>query len=485
MGPGLPDSTTTVRIAGRDMPTTGAVRPVIDPATEEPWAEVRLAGLAEADAAVDAARRAAPALAATPVVRRARALRDLADALEARAPGLAITLTRQNGCPAAQSEKLQVHSAVALLRACADLAESFAFEEPRVGLRGGRTLVQRVPVGVGAGIVPWNVPLFLACMKLGPALAAGCPLILKPSPETALDGFVLGELAASLDLPPGAVSVLPADRDVGIHLVAHPKVDKVSFTGSTAAGRAVARACAERFARVTLELGGKSAAVVLDDVDLDAVREQLFLATLQNNGQVCGAQTRVLLPRHRAGELRDWLVASFAGLRVGDPSDHETDVGPLVSAVQRDRVLGHLERARADGARCLVGGGAPEGRDRGWFVAPTLVDGVDNQAAIAREEVFGPVITLLEYETLDEAVAIANDSPYGLSGSVWTSDPERGVAVARRLRTGTVGLNTKRILDWGSPFGGMRASGVGRELGPEGLSAWLELRTVLIPEEAP
>ncbi|WP_242423791.1 aldehyde dehydrogenase family protein, partial [Frankia sp. EI5c] len=332
-----------------------------------------------------------------------------------------------------------------------------------------------------AGIVPWNVPVFIACMKLGAALAAGAPIILKPAPEAPLSAFLLAEVLLAADVPPGLVSILPGGADLGRYLVAHRGVDKVSFTGSGAAGRSVGATCGELVRRCTLELGGKSAGIILDDADLATVVPQLLDSGLQNNGQVCAAQSRILVPATRYDEIIDALADHIRGLEVGDPRDPGTDIGPVVSAWQRDRIEGYLADGRAGTARLVVGGGRPAGLDAGHYVEPTLFADVDNASRIAREEIFGPVVTAIRYRDVDEAVAIANDSDYGLSGSVWTADTARGVAVASRIRTGTCAVNSVAIVEPRSPFGGFRQSGIGREMGPEGVEAYLETRTIVLP----
>jgi betaine-aldehyde dehydrogenase len=279
-------------------------------------------------------------------------------------------------------------------------------------------------------------------------------------------------------LPAGTLSILPGGRDVGEYLVRHPAVDKVTFTGSTAAGRRIMALCADRIARVTLELGGKSAALVLGDADFAAVVRALIPMIMMVNGQACIAQSRVLVPRERAREMTDALAAAFAGLAVGDPFDPGTDIGPLVSEAQRERVEGYLAVGRAEGAR-VIGGGRPSGLDDGFFVRPAVLAGVDNQMRVAQEEIFGPVAAVIPYDSPDEAVAIANDTQYGLSGSVWSADPDRALAVARRLRTGMVSLNGAPQA-FGTPFGGFKQSGVGREMGPEGLRSYLEPKSIAL-----
>jgi aldehyde dehydrogenase (NAD+) len=276
------------------------------------------------------------------------------------------------------------------------------------------------------------------------------------------------------------LNVVPAGREVGEHLVTHRGVDKIGFTGSTAAGRRIASLCGEQLKRVTLELGGKSAAIVLEDADLASVLPELVPAAIMNNGQACVAQTRVLAPRDRYQEVVDGLVDAVAALHVGDPMDPVTQVGPLVTSRQRDRVEGYIATGQEEGAKVAVGGGRPEGLERGWYVEPTLFVDVDNKMTIAQEEIFGPVVAVIPYDGEEEAVAIANDSEYGLSGSVWSADPARGLDVARRVRTGTLTVNGF-ILSFSSPFGGFKSSGIGREMGPEGLAAYLEDKQINLP----
>jgi len=331
-----------------------------------------------------------------------------------------------------------------------------------------------------AAIIPWNVPLFIAINKLVPALLAGCTVILKPAPETPIDALMLGALFSEAGLPEGVLSVVPADRTVSEYLVTHPGVDKVSFTGSTAAGRRVGSLATERLKRVSLELGGKSAAIVLDDVDLASSAFMIAFSGLMNSGQACVAQTRILAPRSRYDEITEAIVASAAMMSVGDPSDPATQLGPLVAERQRDRVEGYIEAGKSEGARLVLDGTRPAGLDRGWYVGPTVFAEVDNAMTIAREEIFGPVLSLIPYDTEAEAIAIANDSDYGLAGSVWTADVDHGFEIATKVRTGTYGINWYAF-DMGSPFGGYKASGVGREDGPEGLAAFCELKSILMP----
>jgi aldehyde dehydrogenase (NAD+) len=344
----------------------------------------------------------------------------------------------------------------------------------------GQALVRREPVGVVGAIVPWNVPLFTTIAKLAPSLAAGCTVVLKPSPETPLDAIILAEALIEIGLPAGVVNILPAGRETGEYLVTHPGVDKISFTGSTAAGKRIAALCGERLRRYSLELGGKSAAIILEDADLESTMAGLLPAAMMNNGEACVAQTRILAPRDRYREIVDALSERVGAQKVGDPLDPATEVGPLAAGRQRDRVEKYIALGQEEGAKISVGGGRPVGLDKGWYVEPTVFIDVDNKMRIAQEEIFGPVVCVIPYGDAAEAVAIANDSDYGLSGSVWTADPQRGLDVARQVRTGTYTINGF-TLDFGTPFGGYKQSGIGREFGPEGLELFLELKSVNLP----
>lgn len=439
---------------------------------------------ADIDAAVLAARQAFDdprGWAHWPASRRSEVLERFAVALEQRGAETARRVTIQNGMPIWLAEQFEAGFPAVLVRYYAGLVEA-GQEERRQGMLGKQAVVTRQPIGVVAAIVPWNVPQAITFLKLAPALAAGCAVVLKPAPETVLDAFLMAEAAAEAGLPPGVLNVVPAGREVGAYLVQHPGVDKVSFTGSTAAGRAIAETCGRLLRPVTLELGGKSAAVVLDDANLADTIESFFGATLLNNGQICWLGTRVLAPRSRYDEVVDTVAGLASSLVVGDPLVASTQVGPLVSERQRQRVEGYIEKGRSEGARLVTGGSRPTDRDAGWFVRPTVFADVDRKATIAQEEIFGPVLAVIAYDDEDDAVAIANDTDYGLGGSVWTSDPERGENFARRVRTGTIGVNHYSN-DPFSPFGGIRASGMGRELGPEGLVAFQTTKTIYLDRE--
>ncbi|MET7519229.1 aldehyde dehydrogenase [Streptomyces sp. NPDC005480] len=462
-------------------PSSAATITVASATTEESIGRVPEAVSADVDAAVAAARSAfddPTGWATWEPGRRAEAMERLADMLGKRGEQFAQLVSRENGMPIVTSRRSEAVIGAAVLRYYAALARQTGVEESRPAVAGnGTTVVRRAPVGVVAAIVPWNFPQTLTMFKLGPALAAGCTIVLKPAPETALDAFLLAEAVREAGLPPGVVNVVPADREASGYLVGHPGVDKVAFTGSTATGRAIAEQCGRLLRPVTLELGGKSAAIVLDDADLEPNLDAFFRATLNNNGQTCLIGTRVLAPRSRYGEVVDLLTDYFGSLSIGDPLDEGTRVGPLVSRRQRERVEGYIAKGRAEGGRITTGGGRPQGLDRGWFVQPTIFADVDNDFTPAREEIFGPVLCVLPYHDVDDAVRIANDSDYGLGGTVWGTDSERALAVARRVHTGSVGINGY-ALDLGAPFGGVKDSGLGRELGPEGLAAYQQLKSI-------
>ncbi|MFE3757980.1 aldehyde dehydrogenase [Nocardia tengchongensis] len=462
-------------------PSTSQRIDIIEASTGRALTTVPQAAEADVDTAVAAARRAfdnSGWSSWTPEA-RAKAIYSLAEALEARAAATAQTVSIQNGMPISISSTSESVVPATLLRYYADLAVRHPAEEHRPGFAGGTTIVRREPIGVVAAIVPWNFPQTLTFFKVAPLLAAGCTVVIKPSPETVLDSYVLAEAIAASDIPAGVINIVPGGREIGAYLVAHPGVDKIAFTGSTAAGRAIGEVCGRLIRPVTLELGGKSASIVLDDADLPSLLEQFFAATLMNNGQTCYLGTRVLAPRHRYAETVDILTDFARSLTVGNALDPATQIGPLATATQQQKVQNYISRGVADGGRITTGGGRPAGTDTGWFVEPTIFADVDNSHTIAREEIFGPVLAVIPYADLDEAIAVANDSDFGLGGSVWTSDEQRGIDVARRVQTGSIGVNNFS-LDFCSPFGGIKASGLGRELGPEGLAAYQQSKSIFL-----
>jgi acyl-CoA reductase-like NAD-dependent aldehyde dehydrogenase len=462
-------------------PASSARIEVRSPATLEVVGSVPEGVEADIDAAVAAARRAFDSgpWPTTPPTERAKVIARFAELLEQHLDDYKGVISSEMGAPHSTVEMMMYTPAKGALDVFTNLAETFPWEETRTGAFG-MTKVRREPVGVVAAIIPWNVPLFIAVNKVIPALLAGCTVVLKPAPETPIDSLMLGGLLMDAGLPEGVISVVPADRAVSEYLVTHPGVDKVSFTGSTAAGRRVGSLATERLKRISLELGGKSAAIVLDDVDLASSAFMIAFSGLMNSGQACVAQTRILAPRSRYDEVTEAITEAAKMFVVGDPSDPSTQLGPLVAERQRDRVEGYIEKGKAEGARLVLDGTRPAGLDKGWYVAPTVFADVDNKMTIAQEEIFGPVLSLLPYDSEDEALAIANDSDYGLAGSVWTSDVDHGYEIATKVRTGTYGINWYAF-DMGSPFGGFKCSGIGREDGPEGLASFCELKSILMP----
>ncbi|QSE92979.1 aldehyde dehydrogenase [Rhodococcus pseudokoreensis] len=459
-------------------PATSQTIDVVSPFTEQVIASVPAGSKDDMDRAVAAARTAfdeGPWPRFT-LKERLEFVRRLSDEFRAREDLLATVITGEMGCPITLSRTLQASVARRRLDSFVELAPQYPFDTVRIS-ESGSALITREPVGVVATVIPWNVPQATAIVKMAPALIAGCTVILKPAPETPLDAYLLAEMVEAAGIPRGVVNVVPADRDASEYLVSHPGVDKVSFTGSTAAGRRIAALCGNDLRRVTLELGGKSAAIILDDADLDATIQSLQHGSLRNSGQVCSAKTRIVVPRALESEVLERLSAMMSSMPIGDPMDPATMIGPLVSARQRERVEGYLDIGRREGATVVRGGGRPAGLDRGWFVEPTIFAGVRPSMTIAREEIFGPVLAVLAYETDDEAIAIANDSEYGLNGAVYTSDIERGLAVANRIRTGTVELNGASAGLF-APSGGVKSSGIGREGGFEGFDAYVEVKAI-------
>ncbi|MFE0145895.1 aldehyde dehydrogenase [Nonomuraea sp. NPDC059007] len=458
-------------------PAGTGVIDVISPHTEEVVGRVPDGTPADMDRAVAAARAAfdhGPWPRMT-FAERAAAIGRLADIYAAKQGEMAALITEEMGSPITFSNLAQTPQPLGMLQFYAEYGKTFEQEEERPGLFGPTT-VRREPVGVVAAIVPWNVPQFVSMTKIAPALLAGCTIVLKPAPETPLDSYMFADMITEAGIPAGVLNIVPAGREAGEHLVSHPDVDKVAFTGSTAAGRRIAAICGEQLKRVSLELGGKSAAIILDDADLPASMGMLAIASLMNNGQACVAQTRILASRNRYDEVVEAVAAMVSSQPVGDPADPATGIGPLVAKRQQERVEGYIKIGMDEGAKVVVGG-LTRPMDRGWYVAPTVFAGATNDMRIAREEIFGPVLAVIPYEDEADALRIANDSEYGLCGTVWTADTDHGMDIARQVRTGTYGVNCL-MLEANVPFGGYKASGLGRELGPEGLSAYLEYKTI-------
>jgi aldehyde dehydrogenase (NAD+) len=472
-------------IGGRwQAPSTGRRLSVISPHTEEPIGQVPEAVAEDVDKAVAAARDAfdnGPWPRLSPFERMEK-IEKLAAVYAGHLEEMADLITAEMGSPKSFSRLGQAAGAASMMHLMMATAREFPWVERRQGLLG-EVHVRKAPVGVVGAIVPWNVPQFLIMPKMIPALIAGCTIVVKPAPETPLDAMWLAEMLDEVDLPVGVVSIIPGGRETGEQLVRHPGVDKIAFTGNSATGRRIAAICGEQLKRVSLELGGKSAAIILDDADTGKTVEGLKTAGLMNNGQACVAQTRILVSERRHDEVVDALAEMMSGLQVGDPADEATDIGPLVAQRQQHRVQGYVRSGVDEGARIVVGGDDSP-YERGWYVRPTLFVDANNQMRVAREEIFGPVLTVLRYTDERDAVRIANDSDYGLAGSVWTADVAHGLQIAEAIRAGTYGINMY-TLDIGSPFGGFKQSGIGREFAAEGLSEYVELQSTVCAGKLP
>ncbi len=452
---------------------------VINPATEEVLGQAPDAGEGDIDAAVQAARTAFDGSGWKELSpgERAGYLHTLAAELERHGERMCATITSENGSPVAETGRAAAHAA-AILRYTATLAGVLAAPDIRPFPAGGaETVVRREPVGVAALIAPWNFPLTLVMVKLAPALLAGCATVIKPAPETPFDAALLAAAVTAAGLPSGIVNIVTGGARTGAALVAHPGVDKVAFTGSTQAGRAIARTCGELLRPVTLELGGKSAAVLLPDADLDQFAARLIGTCLRNTGQTCYNATRVLAPRDHYAEVVDLITTVVAAAPVGDPFDQGTVFGPVVSARQRDRIEECVRVGVAEGARVTTGGRRAAGFAAGYYLEPTVFADVHAKMRIAQEEIFGPVLAVLPYDDEDDAVAIANESRYGLGGSVFSADADRAMRFAERVDTGSIGINFFGS-NHAAPFAGRKDSGLGVEFGPEGLAAYLKTKSV-------
>jgi aldehyde dehydrogenase (NAD+) len=461
-------------------PSTPKVIDVIDSGTEDLFVRVAEAQEADVKRAVAAARNAFdqgpwPRLSHA---ERAKYLKAIAREIGTRTDDLARIWTTESGV-IYEVAKARGPGLAAVWNYYADLAETYPFVEKRKPGSGNVGLLVREPVGVVAAIIPWNGPSICIAYKVAPALLAGCTVVLKPAPEAPGAAYVFAEICEQIGLPRGVVNVLTADREVSELLVRNPDVDKVTFTGSTVAGRRIGSICGERVARCTLELGGKSAAVILDDYDVGAAAKTISQMARFLTGQVCSSLTRIVVTRRRHEALLDALSAAFGAVKVGDPFDSTTEMGPLAMRRHRDRVEGYIAKGKEEGAKLATGGGRPRHLDRGYFIEPTVFGNVDNHSTIAREEIFGPVLCVIPADDEYNAVDIANDTIYGLNASVFTNDIDRAYATARQLRAGTVGHNSFRT-DFSIAFGGFKQSGIGREGSTEGLLPFLETKTVIL-----
>jgi len=456
---------------------------VINPFTEEVAGRVPDGTEADIDAAVSAARTTFDTTdwSERTIADRAGILAKASAGIQARMEELTTLISTEMGSPSGWGLFGQVLAPSMVLDMYAGLGDTYTTEETRPGMFGP-VVVRKEPVGVVGAIIPWNVPLFEAVMKVAPAVIAGCTVVLKPSPETALDPYAFAEIMDEAGLPKGVLSIVPGGREIGEYLVTHPLVDKITFTGSTAAGMKIGAACGGILRPVTLELGGKSAAIVLDSADIATVVPQLIDAGVMNNGQACVAQTRILVSRRNYSAVLDAVTDAVAALVVGDPLDPTTQIGPVVAERQRERILGLLDTGRNEGARVTTGGGRTS-HEKGWFIEPTVFGDVDNKMTIAQEEIFGPVLSVIPYDDVPDAIRIANDSQYGLSGSVWGTDIAEATEIAKKIRTGTINVN-HFAMAFGAPFGGYKNSGLGRELGPEGVDAFMEKKALSLDPSA-
>ena len=446
---------------------------VISSATEQPIARVPRGTADDVDRAVRAARRGFDSWSRLSVEERAQWLEKLAAAMTTRVPQIAEAIAHEVGTAIGFATKVQAEFPITMIAMNAKFIREARLEEEL-----GNSLIIKEPIGVVGCITPWNYPLHQIVCKVAPALAAGCTVVLKPAEMAPLSAFMLADAAHEIGLPPGVLNIVSGSgRVVGEAIVAHPGIDMVSFTGSLQAGRRIASVAGDGIKKVTLELGGKSAFVVLDDAPFEKAIPAGVNNCMQNSGQTCSAWTRMLVPRSRHDEAVKLAKAQLAKLTLGDPFDKNTRLGPLASDGQRDSVLKHIDQGKKEGATLVAGGGKPAQLPTGYFVEPTIFANVDNRMSIAQEEIFGPVLAIIPYDAEDDAIAIANDSEYGLAGGVWAGTPERALAVAKRLRTGQVDINGGRFNPL-APFGGYKKSGIGREIGPLAIEEFLQLKSI-------
>jgi acyl-CoA reductase-like NAD-dependent aldehyde dehydrogenase len=453
---------------------------VFSASTEEPIGSIAAGAPADVDRAVAAARRAFESWSATTPPERAAWLTRLADRLDQLKQTLATVISQEVGTPVTPAMGLQVGAPILVTRSFADLAAAWPFER-----RIGHSVILREPIGVAGAITPWNFPLQQIMAKVAAALAAGCTMVLKPSELAPLNACLLAEACEQIDMPAGVLNIVQGTGPlVGEAIAAHPDIDIVSFTGSIRSGRRVAALAADTIKKVTLELGGKSACLILDDAPFDKAVTTGVKNAMLNSGQTCSAWTRMIVPRARMNDVVDLAKQALATLPVGDPLDPKTRLGPLISEPQRQRVEGYIAKGRGEGARLVAGGGRPTALTKGHYVEPTVFVDVQPHMTIAREEIFGPVLAVLPYDSEVDAIAIANDSIYGLSGAVWSADLDHAMQVARRIRTGQVDINGAR---WNplAPFGGYKLSGLGREYGEFGLEEYLQVKAIAKPEPKP
>ncbi len=468
---------------------SGRVAPTINPATEEPWAHVAAAGREDVDDAVAAGRRAfeKSGWREKPAVEKANILREIAGVIFARSDELALLEVQDGGGPIRKANMADIPATAQTFMEYAAILEAMVEEEVHEESVPvpSRNLIRKEPLGVCGCILPWNFPMAAASWKIAPAIAAGNSVVVKPSPYTPVSTLALAEICTQAGVPAGVINVVTGpEPDLGAALVAHPGIAKISFTGSTAVGKRVMEAAAGQLKKLTLELGGKSPNIILEDADLECAARGALFATFFHGGQVCESGTRVLVPAKLHDQFVDLMVAGSKGIKVGDPMDPETTMGPLISKAQLDNVRRYVGLGLEQGAKIRLGGNRPAGLDKGYYFEPTIFVGARNDMRICQEEIFGPVVSILPYKTEEEALAIANDTSYGLGAAVWSRDTARALGLARRIEAGTVWVNDYHLINPKFPFGGYKQSGFGRELGPWGLAEYQQLKHIHVGEPA-